>query len=385
MAERTGNALRVAVLANRKYSVDVATGAPADALAEYDAEETVEAIQAALQDAGHRALFLEADETLLDTVRQVRPDICFNIAEGLRGDARESHVPALLELLDIPYTGSKVLTHAISLDKAVTKQLWRDAGLPTAPFQVFRYPETPLSQSLSFPLFVKPVREGSGMGITAQSLVQDEGQLQAQVRWIIKTYHQPALVEAYLPGREFTIGLIGNRVFPRGGSRSQFYGEHGYHLFPVLEIDTGRGSVRGIYNAEAKSYAIDSEAAPGYLCPADIPAELETELGLLAVAAFEAIGALDVGRVDFRTGADGRPYLMEINTLPGLNPVLSDIVIAALAGGVAYPQLINEILDLACERYGMLTRPRDVRAAEAPAWDEAARIPAGESVAGGLR
>jgi D-alanine-D-alanine ligase len=258
-----------------------------------------------------------------------------------------------LELLGVPYTGSKVLTHAISLDKAVTKKLWRDAGLPTAPFQLFRRPEAPLSDSLFFPLFVKPVREGSGMGITEQSLVHDDRQLRAQVRWIIETYQQPALVEAYLPGREFTVGLIGNRASPGSRPRSDFYAEHGYHLFPVLEIDTGRGSVRGIYNAEAKSYAIDSEAAPGYLCPADIPAQLETELGLLAVEAFDAIGALDVGRVDFRMGGDGRPYLMEINTLPGLNPVLSDIVIAARAGGVTYSKLINEILDLACERYGI--------------------------------
>jgi D-alanine-D-alanine ligase len=345
--------LLIAVLANRKYSVEVKADAPPDALAEYDAEETVEAIEAALQAAGHRTVYLEADQTLLDTVRETQPDICFNIAEGLHGDARESHVPALLELLEIPYTGSKVLTHAISLDKAVTKQLWREAGLPTAPFQLFRHPEEQIRPELSFPLFVKPVREGSGMGITDQSLVQNERQLRAQVRWTIETYRQPALVETYLPGREFTVGLIGNSTASGSEPRSDFYGEHGYHLFPVLEIDTGRGSVRGIYNAEAKSYAIDSEAAPGYLCPADIPVALAAELSALAVVAFNAVGALDVGRVDFRMGADDRPYLMEINTLPGLNPVLSDIVIAARAGGVSHAHLINEILSLALARYGM--------------------------------
>lgn len=350
---RQPRSLRVAVLANRKYSVKVPDGAPADALAEYDAEETVESIIEVLHDAGHQPFFLEADETLLDTLRATRPDICFNIAEGLRGDARESHVPALLELLAMPYTGSKVLTHAISLDKAATKQIWRDAGLPTAPFQLFRHVDTPLDPALAFPLFVKPVREGSGMGINARSIVHDEQTLREQVTWVIQTYRQPALVEAYLPGREFTVGLVGNTLTPGTAPGNGFYGHNGYHLFPILEIDTGRGSVRGLYNAEAKSYAIESDRAPGYLCPADIPEALATKLRTLAVAAFEAIDGLDVGRVDFRCDGNGAPYLMEINTLPGLNPLVSDIVIAARADDTAYSTLISEILNLALARYGM--------------------------------
>jgi len=239
--------LRVAVLANRKYSVKISEGAPADALAEYDADETIQAIQEALRQAGHAPFFLEADETFLDTVRETCPDICFNIAEGLRGDARESHVPALLELLEIPYTGSKVLTHALSLDKAATKQIWRDAGLPTAPFQLFRYADAPLDDRLTFPLFVKPVREGSGMGINSRSIVYNPDELQNQVHWVIRTYRQPALVEAYLPGREFTVGMIGNTSPPGYVPRSDFYDVSGFHLFPVLEIDTGKGAVKGIY------------------------------------------------------------------------------------------------------------------------------------------
>jgi D-alanine-D-alanine ligase len=354
MTERhPGGGLRVAVLANRKYSVVAPLDGPADALAEYDAEETVNSIQEVLAQAGHTPYFLEADATFLDTVRETRPDICFNIAEGLRGDARESHVPALLEILDIPYTGSKVLTHALSLDKAATKQIWRDAGLPTAPFQLFRYPEAQLDDRMTFPLFVKPVREGSGMGINARSIVANHAELVAQVRWVIETYRQPALVEAFLPGREFTVGLVGNSLSPGEKSYTSFYEASGFHIFPVLEIDTHRGAVRGIYNAEAKSYAIEDQLAPGYLCPADIPDELAERLGKLAVAAFEALGALDIGRVDFRLGADGQPYLIEINTLPGLNPTLSDIVIAARAEGVAYAVLIIEILNLALRRYGL--------------------------------
>lgn len=345
--------LRVAVVANRKYSVHVNADAPPDALAEYDSDVTVEAIQDALRSRGHEPFFLEADEQFFDVVREARPDFCFNIAEGLRGDSRESHVPAILEMLGIPYTAAKVLAHAISLDKAVTKMIWTEMGLPNAPFQRFRHAELPLDPALTFPLFVKPVREGSGMGINARSIVHDEAELRAQVAWVIRTYHQPALVETYLPGREFTVGLIGNTLFPGAAPRSDFYNARGFHIFPVLELDTQRGAVKGVYNAEAKSYALDDANAPGYLCPADIPAALGETLAWLSIRAFETIDGLDVGRVDFRLGADGQPYLVEINTLPGLNPLVSDMVIVARAERVPYEVLINEILDLARERYGV--------------------------------
>jgi D-alanine-D-alanine ligase len=345
------NAWRVGLIFNMKKNVQVDLDAPPDALAEYDSVETVEALHEALEAGGNKVIRLEADETLLDSVRQVSPDICFNIAEGLRGDARESHVPAILEMLDIPYTASKVLGHAISLDKAATKRIWRDSGLPTAPFQVFYYGDEALDPSLSFPLFVKPVHEGTGMGISSDSVTHDEAELRQQVSWILKTYRQPALVESYLPGREFTVGLIGNRFLPGDRSRNGIYDERGYHLFPVLEIDANQGVGEGLYNVDAKSYVPGEIGAPLYLCPADIPVSLEAELKDLAVAAFEAIGALDVSRIDFRLGQDDRPYLMEINTLPGLNPVVSDICIMAHSEGMEYTRLINEILLLAAERY----------------------------------
>ncbi|MGC8874463.1 MAG: D-alanine--D-alanine ligase family protein, partial [Chloroflexia bacterium] len=160
---------RVALLYNLKRNAPAEPGAPPDALAEYDSEETAEGIAEALRAAGHWVIRLEADTTLLDTIRQLQVDICFNIAEGHRGDARESQVPALLEMLGIPYTGSKVLAHALSLDKAMAKRIWRDHGLPTAPFQVFQTGEERLDPSLQFPLFVKPLREGSGKGINRSS------------------------------------------------------------------------------------------------------------------------------------------------------------------------------------------------------------------------
>jgi D-alanine-D-alanine ligase len=349
--------LHIGLIYNLKKHVTVGSDAPSDALAEYDSEETVQAIENSLRGEGHQVIRLEADETLIDALRQVKPDICFNIAEGLRGDAREAQVPALLEMLGIPYTGSKVLPHAISLDKAMTKRIWREKGLPTAPFQVFRCVNEALNGHLAFPLFVKPVREGSGMGINGQSVVRDEDALRRQVQWIVETYRQPALVEQLLPGREFTVGLIGNPLEPGEVRGSDIYDARGYHFFPPLEIDANVGVGKGLYNTAAKSYKPGEEGAPLYLCPADIPAALEAEMSELALAAFEAIDALDVGRVDFRLGSDGRPYMIEINTLPGLNPVLSDLCIMAHAEGMAYADLINEIVALALARYareGML-------------------------------
>jgi len=345
---------RVALLYNLKHHAPVGPDAPPDALAEYDSEETVTALREALQAGGHEVIPLEGDVTLLDTVRQVNPDICFNVCEGHRGDARESQVPALLEMLGIPYTGSKVLAHALSLDKAASKHIWQDLGLPTTPFQVFRRGDEVLCQQLAFPLFVKPVREGSGMGINGRSVVHDRAQLREQVRWVLRTYGQPALVESYMPGREFTVGLMGNPLPSRARQGRGLYDERGFHLFPVLEIDSRVGAGHGVYNAEAKSYYPGEREAPLYLCPADISPTLEAELKHLALAAFEAIGALDVARVDFRLGSDGRPYLLEINTLPGLNPSLSDLCIMARAEGIDYADLINEVLNLAAERYDLV-------------------------------
>ena len=354
--------LRVGLIYNLKYNVEAGAGAPADALAEYDSVETIQALNGALRAGGHEVIPLEADETLVDTVRQVAPDICFNISEGLRGESRESQVPAMLEMLDIPYTGSKVLAHAISLDKAATKRIWRDFGLPTAPFQVLYRGDETLDRQLSYPLFVKPVHEGTGMGINDHSVVYDEAGLRKQARWVIQTYYQPALVEGYLPGREFTVGLIGNALAPGEKRWNGLYNERGFHIFPVLEIDANVGAGQGLYNAASKSYNPGEEGAPLYLCPANIPTILKVELRQMAMVAFETIGALDLGRVDFRLGEDGCPYLLEINTLPGLNPVVSDLCIMAQAEGIPYTDLINEILYLAVERYVQKSRGHERRA-----------------------
>jgi len=343
--------LRIALLYNYKGHVPLATDAPEDALAEYDSEETIQGLQNALRSGGYEVIPLEGDETFLDAIRQVRPDICFNICEGLRGDSRESHVPAILEMLGVPYTASRVLTQAISLDKVATKRLWRDSGLPIAPFQVFTHAAQPLDARLSFPLFVKPSREGTGMGINERSVVRNEASLREQVRWIIDSYHQPALVESYLPGREFTVGLVGNALGLGEQPPSDFYDARGYHVFPVLEIDVRHlGGEDQVYTSHIKSV---DPLAPNYLCPAPIDETLAKQLQTLAVQAFEAIGCLDVARVDLKLDAQGQPVLLEINTLPGLNPTYSDIVMAARAEGVSYNALVLQVLQQAIRRYGL--------------------------------
>ncbi len=355
---------RTAILANLQADVTPSPDDPPDAGAEFDRRETVDAIAEALEAEGHWVTLVPADHTLPESLKRMRPHICFNIAEGLTGDAREAQAPALCELLGVPYTASRVLANAVSLDKTLTKRIWRDHGLPTPRFQEFHSADESLDPSLRFPLFVKPAREGTGMGIGPEAMVENETGLRARIGWVLQTYRQGALVEEFLPGREFTVGFVGNPGLPLRRRRPWLYDSDGYHFFPVLEIESGRSVTPGIYSHDAKALNPGEPGAPGYLCPAVISTELRSRLHELTRRAAESLGACDVSRVDFRLGADGEPYLLEINTLPGLNPVVSDLCIMAAAEGTPYEVLISEILYLAAERYslpfkaGSLTRPR---------------------------
>jgi len=344
---------RIALIANLADQFEPGADDPPDAGAEFDRQQTVEAIATALESEGHYVHLLQGDFTLPEGLMNVRPHICFNIAEGVRGDGREAQVPAICELLDIPYTGSQVVANAISLNKTMTKRIWQHQGLPTAPYNEFASLEDVAHAELRFPLFAKPVREGTGMGIGSHSIINDHDELIARVDWLLNTYRQPVLVEEFLPGREFTVGYIGNRGNPAYRSRPHLYDSDGYHWFPVLEIDTHASVSPAIYGHDAKVLDIGTEGAPNYLCPADISESLRVQLIYLTRRAAEAIGVQDVTRVDFRLGADGQPYLLEINTLPGLNPMLSDLCIMAAAEGISHQVLITEILYLAAERYGL--------------------------------
>jgi D-alanine-D-alanine ligase len=346
----------VAVIANMQVEAHNSNGGPADAEAEYDKPETIQNIRNAIESDGHRAIFLQANANLPFALREAHPDICFNIAECVGDDSREAQVPALLALMGIPYTASRILANAISLDKPLTKRIWREAGLPTSPYQVLVIGDEPLREGMKFPLFVKPVMEGTGMGVDLEARVNNDVELRKRVAWVIQTYNEPALVETYLPGREFTVGVLGRSDAKQYARRPELYEADGFHRFPILEIESQRSVTPGIYSHDAKAKALDEEGAPGYLCPANIDPKLARRLHNLARKAHQAIGALDVSRVDIRMGQDDKPYLMEINTLPGLNPAISDLCIMSDAEKLPYRDLIFEILYLGASRYGLLKR-----------------------------
>jgi len=348
---------RVAVLANIKdESQPKPEGVPPDAFADFDHIDTVRSIQKAIETDGHETTFIMADENLPYALSEYKPDICFNIAEGLGGDAREAQVPALLEMLRIPYTGSRVLTNGIALDKTLTKRIWRDRGLPVAEFI---YGDEHLRAEMKFPLFVKPSREGTGMGVDMKARVETEDDLYERIHYIIDSYKQPALVEAYLPGREFTVGQLGRRDSKLHSRHPEWYDPDGIHRLPILELKTEKSATPGIYSHAAKAQQLGDEGAPEYICPADVEPNLAKKLHRLALRGHHLIFATDVSRVDFRLDADGNPRLIEINPLPGLTPGYSDLCLQAAAEGISYEDLILEILYLAAGRWGLL-EPRDL-------------------------
>jgi D-alanine-D-alanine ligase len=345
---------RVAVIANVKGETALPLDGPADAGAEFDRKETIQAIQASIESDGHSTIFIPADNNLPYALRDAYPDICFNISEGLGGDGREAQVPALLEMLRIPYTASRVEANAISLDKTMTKRIWRDHGLPIAEFQEFTDGNEPLSRALHFPLFVKPAREGTGMGMDSGAIVYNEEQLRQRASWVINSYHQPALVEEYLPGREFTIGVMGRPDAALYSPHPDLYRKNGFHRFPTLEVDSSRSITPGVYGHHAKMLNFGDEGMPGIMSPANVSYDLAERMHTLAMRAHLAISAVDVSRVDMRLNAQGKPVLIEINTLPGLTPAFSDLCIITQAEGLSYRNLILEILYLGASRFGLL-------------------------------
>ncbi|MGD8405031.1 MAG: hypothetical protein PVJ21_15325 [Anaerolineales bacterium] len=345
----------VAILANIKDKTLLQSlNLPPDAYGEFESMDTVRLMQNIIESDGHETELLLADRSLPHALEKYQPDICFNDAGGLRGDAREAQTPALLETMGIPYTHSRILTNAIALDKTFTKRIWRDHDLPVAPFQEFTTGEEPLNPNLRFPLFVKPVREGSGMGIDENSIVHSTAALRERIKHIIATYQQPALVETYLPGREFTVGQIGGPYALQFSRHPEWYNADGFHQFPILELDSSKAATPGLYSYATKAKLPGERGAPEYICPTDIDPVLERRLLQIGLQAHNAIGALDISRVDIRLDAEGDPQLMEINPLPGLTPGYSDICIQAAAEGIRYEDLILEILYLAAGRWGLL-------------------------------
>ncbi len=321
-----------------------------DEFAEWDSPETIAAVESALKKIG-KVVRLEANEDFPDRLRRTRPDIVFNIAEGLNGVNREAHVPAICEFYGVPYSGSDPFTLALCLDKARTKETLNFHRIATAPFTVVHSAgDLEKARALPLPLFVKPLHEGSSKGITDKNLCWDYDQLATQAEFLLENYHQPVLVEQYLPGKEFTCGVLGNGaeavVLPLVG----------------MNFETLPEGALPIYSFDAK-FVWDRPENPLdiFECPAKVSPALRSAIESTVLAAYHALGCRDWARVDIRLDAAGVPNLIEVNPLPGILPNPEDnscLPKAARAAGIGYDELIQSCLRYAAARQGVALEGR---------------------------
>ncbi len=315
----------------RRTSVSGAGGV--DLEAEYDTQETVSAVKDALASYGHEVIELEATPELPALLPASGVEVVFNIAEGVHGRFREAQVPALVELLGIPYTGSDPTALSLCLDKAIAKRLVQQAGYRTPASFVMLSGKERLPKNLTFPVIVKPVAEGSSKGILGKNVVESEAELRELARKILEQYRQAVLVETYLPGREFTVALLGEKR-PR--------------VLPPMEIVflKPHNEKHPVYSFSSKFQEVDVQG----VVPAKIDDSLRREIERLARGVFGVLGCRDVARVDIRCDSRGRPHFIECNPLPGLSPGFSDLCIIADAAGMSHRALIGEILSPALRR-----------------------------------
>jgi D-alanine-D-alanine ligase len=313
---------------------------PPDYFSEFDSEETVNAIVSALNRKGHTVHRVNVSSQDLIGFFRARPvDMVFNIAEGAGGRYRESEVPALLEYLDVPYTGSTPFALALALNKALTKKILLAEKIPTPRFQLFTTGREELYPFLQFPLIVKPNREGSAKGISRANVVTSKDDLFSRVKDIIVTYRQEVLVEEFIDGKELTVGILEN------GKPT---------VFPILEIDFSTCSSSGeyFYSWKMKEYQgnVELGCIPTFYCPARLDKEVEEKVKNVALRTHQAVGCYDISRTDIRLTKDNIPYVLEINPLPGLNPRDSNFPMMAYAAGMQYDDLIEGILMSAYQR-----------------------------------
>jgi D-alanine-D-alanine ligase len=300
--------------------------------AEFDREDTIEALEGALHGLGFETERVGSAEALMRALALGQSwDMVFNIVEGLHGFGREALAPCLLEARGIPYTFAEPLGLTVTLHKAMTKRVVRDLGLPTPDFCLVESMADVANVELPQPLFAKPVAEGTGKGVTPRSMIRTRKDLQAACAFLLYEFRQPVLVETYLPGREFTVGVVGT------GHRAR--------ALPVMEVVLVDGK------AEAGAYTYDNKALyedrVHYRLVDDESARRSAEV---AVAAHKGLGLRDISRVDLRLDAEGTPHFMEVNPLPGLHPGHSDLPIMCRLAGVAYRELIAMIMESALER-----------------------------------
>ena len=309
----------------------LAEGYGEEETAEFDQPSTIAALEAAIAHHGHEVERIGNVRALTCALAANRRwDLVFNIAEGLSGFGREAQVPALLEAHGVAYTFSDTLVMSLCLHKAITKDVLRARGIATPASALIERPEQCRGLELALPLFVKPVAEGTGKGVTPQGIVRRMEDLETVCASLIARYRQPALVETYLPGREFTVGVLGT------GERARVLG--------ALEVVLRPGAQPGVYSYENKERC---EELVEYRLASDATAH---RAEAVALAAWRAIGGRDVGRLDLRCDEVGVPHLLEINPLPGMHPEHSDLPILCTHIGMPYVDLVGAIIDSARER-----------------------------------
>lgn len=327
---------RVGLTYNVKSEYVFQPGDPPDANAEFDHEDTIGVIDGAIAGGGHAVVRIGNARALLEQYDRLNVDIVFNIAEGYEGRNRESQVPIILEMLRIPFVGADGLSLGLTLDKIITKKILLAEGIPTPKFVELADPDKAWQVDLRYPLIVKPRYEGSSKGLRESSLVDNAQALRQQAQWLIDTYRQPALVEEFIEGREFTVAIIGNDP-----PETQ----------PVVQI-----KIDGALDLGRRFYTFAHiRSGVGYVCPAPIEEDLQRQLQLLALKTFQAVECKDFSRIDLRVDRHGRPYVLEINPLPSLST--EDVFMhVAKVKGLAYEAVINQILDAALVRYHLKSK-----------------------------
>jgi D-alanine-D-alanine ligase len=315
-----------------------------DKYAEWDDAETINAVRDAIEKTGHEVILIEADETAFDKLKSERPDIVFNMAEGYGGSSRESYIPAMLEMLGIPYTASDAVTIGICHDKSRCKEILTYYKIPTPSFfitdaVVNGYPK------VKFPGFVKPLHEGSSKGIYNSCLVKNKAELNREITRIKNDYNQPSLIEDFLEGREFTVAVLGN------GEKTR--------VLPIVEINLScvPEGFNPIYSYEVKWFFDTRENKLDiFTCPAQISSKLRKKIEKICLDAFKALRINDWARIDVRCDKENNPYIIEVNPLPGILPNPDDnscFPKAAREVGIDYDTLIQTVLNMAIKRYNI--------------------------------
>ncbi len=319
---------------------------PPDLLAECDSDETITAIRSVLEER-YQVFPIESDDKAYARLKRVKPHLVFNMAERLYGPNRESHIPSICELLGIPYTGSDPLTLGICLDKSRAKEILSFHKIPNPAFWIVESP-LEIPRAISLPAIVKPLYEGSSKGIRNNSVVHNLRELYARIHEVIAFYEEPVIVERFLPGREFTVGVLGNHP--------------GLEVLPIVEIDHSMlpDGAMPIYSYEAK-WIWDRPEQPLKIfnCPANIGEDLQRRIEHLVKRACVVLRIRDWSRVDVRLDERGEPNILEVNPLPGVLPNPDDnscMPKAARTAGYSYSALIHRVVDEAIIRCG-LKRP----------------------------